>query len=256
MNILNPSLGIFRNGEYIRYMKDVITLCGNNNPVALKIDTQVNNLQLSIEPLNNLFMLERGNLLTPELQAADARRDAAVTGLRFAATAFTYHYEPETKNAATVVAAGIDKYGAGLARLNYIAETEVIESLVGDFANNTDMVAAADTLRLQNWVAEMNMANQAFNQLYITRTGDYASKPKGSLTEQRDVTTEAYNDLVAHIFSYQTLTKAVGYTKLIEELNSLTNQYNKVVESRGSGPDIEVDIDPAAASQTIAEVQA
>jgi hypothetical protein len=215
-------------------MKDIITISKSNNVAALKIETQVNNLIGATTPLDELFMIERGNLLTADLEALDTRRDAAITGLRLAATAFTYHFDATISNAATVIASGIDKHGTSLARLNYIAETEVIESLVADCTTNAEMTTAIATLQLQAWVAELDAANKAFNQLYISRTSSYASKPQGSLTELRVTTTAAYSALAAHITAHNTLNPSDGYTKLIAELNSLTDQYNRLAENRGN----------------------
>jgi Family of unknown function (DUF6261) len=241
MSITTPALGQYRNSEFIRYMKNVIAICGNNNPRTLKIEDQVNGLQAATTPLDDLFMIERGNLLTPELQALDARRDDAITGLRAAANAFAYHFDPVFKNAATVLAAAIDKYGTGLAKLNYVAETEVLESFVGDTSSDATLAAALSTLQLNSWVTELNEANQRFNTTYLSRTNSYASKPDGSLTELRVVTAKAYGDLVAHITAHFTLTPSDSYTKLIGELNSLSEQYNKMVVNRSSGDTTEPD---------------
>jgi Family of unknown function (DUF6261) len=246
MSITTPALGLYRNSEFIRYMKNVAFICSNNNPRLLKIDTQVAGLQAATTPLDDLFMMERGNLLTAELQALDARRDAAITGLRMAISAFSLHFDDSMKKAAETAAAGIDKYGNSLARLNYVAETEVIESLVADIAADAQLAAAIATLQLDSWVAELNTANQLFNTTYISRTGSYASKPDGSLTELRVVTAQAYNTLAAHITAHDTLTPSDGYTKLVGELNSLTEQYNKMVNNRSSGDVVEPAAAPAA----------
>ncbi len=242
MSITIPAQGQYRNSEYIRYMKNVANICNNNNPRLLKIETQVNNLAAATTPLDNLFMIERGNLLTTELQALDTRRDDALNGLRLTATAFTYHFDPAVKNAAVIVAAAIDKYGAGLARLNYVAETEVIESLVADVNSNAELAAAIAALKLENWVTELQTANQLFNDMYLNRTSSYAAKPTGSLTELRVITSKAYTELVAHITAHSTLTPSDGYTKLTGELNSLTDQYNKMVNNRSSGDTIEPEL--------------
>jgi hypothetical protein len=241
MSITTPALGLYRNSEFIRYMKNVIAICGNNNPRSLKIEAQVNGLQTATTPLDDLFMIERGNLLTVELQTLDARRDDAINGLRMAATAFAYHFDPVLKNAAIVLGAALDKYGTGLAKLNYIAETEVIESFVGDTSRDATLAAALTTLQLNSWVAELNEANQRFNTTYLSRTSSYASKPDGSLTELRVVTAKAYSDLVAHITAHFTLTPSDGYTKLIGELNSLSEQYNKMAANRSSSDIAEPD---------------
>lgn len=247
MDMTNPALSQYRNSEFIRYMKNVFIICGNNNPKALKIEEQANALQAATTPLDNLFMVERGNLLTPELQDMDARRDAAISGLRLAAGAFVFHFDPAIKSAATLLAATMDKYGSGLARLNYVAETEVIESLVADVAGNAQLAAAADKLLLKSWFEELNTANQLFNNTYLSRTSSYASKPDGNLTELRQDTTKAFNNLVAHITAHQTLTPSDSYVNLIKEIDTLSEQYNRMVSVRSSGDVTEPE--PAATTE-------
>jgi Family of unknown function (DUF6261) len=246
MSITTPALGLYRNSEFIRYVKNVTAICGNNNPKLLKIEAQVAALQAATDPLNDLFMLERGNLLTTELQALDARRDAALSGLRLAASAYSFHFDEAIKKAADIIAAGIDKYGTGITRFNYIAETEVIESLVADIAGDAQLAAAIATLKLEGWVAELNTANQLFNTTYINRTGSYASKPDGSLSALRLVTAKAYGELAAHITAHFTLTPSDAYAKLVGELNSLSDQYNKMVNNRSSSDTVEPATAPAA----------
>lgn len=133
------------------------------------------------------------------------------------------------------VLAAMDKYGRNLPRLNYIAETEVIVSLTDDFSNDADLRAAATTLNLQDWVKELSTANTLFNSRYLARNTDYAAQPGGNLQEQRDVTTETYRVLTDHITAHATLTPSVAYTKLVNEINTLIDQYNQLINNRSGG---------------------
>jgi Family of unknown function (DUF6261) len=225
-----------RNSEFIRFNKDVLSICSNNNPVALGIPVQVAALQTATVPLDDLFVKERGNLITPELEALDARRDDALTGIRVFAEAQTYHYDPVIEAAGQQVLSAMDKYGRNLPRLNYIAETEVIDSLTDDFSTDADLVAATTTLNLQEWVKELSTANTLFNSRYLARNTNYAAQPGGNLQEQRNVTTDAYRVLADHITAHATITPSAVYTKLINEINTLVDQYNQLINNRsGSG---------------------
>jgi Family of unknown function (DUF6261) len=251
MLITTPALGLYRNSEFIRYMKNVAEICSNSNPKLLKIDAQLSNLAAATTPLDDLFMIERGNLLTAELQAIDARRDAALSGLRMAASAYSFHFDADIKKAADIIAAAIDKFGTGLVRLNYVAETEVIESLVADVAADAELAAAIAKLQLNDWVAELNTANILFNTTYLSRTSSYAVKPDGNLTELRLVTANAYSELVAHITAHNTLSPSDAYAQLVGKVNSLTEQYNRMVNNRSSSDTIEPEM--AAIEQPPAE---
>lgn len=237
-----------RNSEFIRFNKDVLSICSSNNAAALGIAPQVAALQTSTAPLDELFAKERGNLVTPELEALDARRDAALTGIRMLAEAQTYHYDPVSAKAGQQVFAAIDKYGRNLARLNYIAETEVIVSLADDFATYADLNAAAITHNIHDWLKELSTANTLFNTRYLARNTDYAAKPGGNLQQQREVTTEAYRSLADHITAHATLTPSAAYTKLINEINTLIDQYNLLLKNRGGAGEEEQPGDTPAAT--------
>ncbi len=252
MSVTTPALGHFRNSEFIRYLKNTVTTCLNHNAAALQ--PQVNALQAAITPMDELFMADRNNLITEELQGLDARRDAALNGIRITAGGYAYHFDPVIKQAAHVLIAGIDKYGTGIARYNYIAETEVISSLADDFAKDAAMAAALQTLQWESWAAEMKSANEAFNQRYLDRTNDYAEKPQGSLTELRGEAAKQYEVLVAHLTAHYTLTPSEAYGKLIGALNSLTDQYNRVINNRAGGNGEPDDVPPAD-SETDAGMQ-
>lgn len=224
-----------RNSEFIRFNKDVLSICNNNNPTALGIAVQVTALQNATAPLDDLFVKERGNLITPELEALDARRDAALTGIRTFAESQTYHYEPAKADAGKQVLAAFDKYGRNLPRLNYIAETEVIGSLADDFSSDNGLKAAAITLNLQDWVKELSSANTLFNTRYLARNTNYAAQPGGSLQEQREATTNTYRALADHITAHVTLTPSDAYPKLINEINTLIDQYNQLISNRAGG---------------------
>ena len=212
------------------------------------ITPQVAALQAATAPLDELFAKERGNLITPELEALDARRDAAITGIRMLAEAQTYHYDPVSAKAGEQVVAAIDKYGRNLARLNYIAETEVIVSLADDFTTDAELNAAATTINLHDWLKELSTANTLFNTRYLARNTDYAAKPGGNLLQQRETTTAAYRSLAEHITAHATLTPSAAYTKLINEVNTLIDQYNQLISNRsgGGGEEEPGDAPPAA----------
>jgi hypothetical protein len=232
-----------RNSEFIRFNKDVLSICKNNNPVALGIAAQVTALQTATTPLDDLFVKERGNLITPELETLDARRDDALTGIRMYAEAQTHHFNPVVATAGQQILAGMDKYGRNLPRLNYIAETEVIVSLADDFSNDPELSSAIATLNLHDWAKELSTANTLFNTRYLARNTDYAAQPGGNLQEQRDATAETYRMLADHIIAHATLTPSVAYSKLIKEINTLIDQYNQLLSNRGGGSE---DVPPPA----------
>lgn len=234
LTLLYPAHHRLRNSEFIRFAKDVVTVCTQNDPPVLKIKDQVGQFAGTIDELNRLFKIAQGNVLTAELQAIDERRDKALIGIRLDAESKLYHYSPETVKAAQLVLATYDKYGKSLHRLNYYAETEVVESLSGDFATEPELAAALRLLHLGEWAAELNAANQQFNQTFIARSGSNAARPDGNLVQQRAICFEQYEVLARHIVAHHTLSPSPAYDKLVLELNDTINGFNLLVAKRAA----------------------
>lgn len=243
-------LRTLRKSEFIRFNKDVLSIANKQNPAALGIATQVAALQASVNPLDDLFVKERGNLITPELQTLDARRDAALIGIRLSAEAATYHYDPELISASRQILLAFDKYGHNLTKLNYIAETEVIISLADDLNSDAELRTAVNALDLSDWVKELSAANTAFNERYLARNTDYATRPDGNFIIQRELVIDAWQQLAGHITAHATLTPSAAYTQLIKEINTLIDQYNQLINNRsGGGEEEQAGDTPAAPDQ-------
>lgn len=239
--IASPALRLFRNSEFIRYQKNVVKLCNKFNAPTLKITNQVTALSAAITQLDELFVVQRSHLTTGKLVNLDNRRDRAVVGLRMMAEGYTMHYNTVMAEAGQVLLAGIDKYGTRISRYNYMAETQVLESLADDCTRDAAMSAAVNTLGLTEWVAEMSDANTEFDDNYIDRTADYGDRPETNLGILRVNATEQYNTLVLHITAHATLDPQEGYIKIINSLNSLTEQYTKLINSRSTGENTDID---------------
>lgn len=234
----------YRNSEFIQYMDNVSQLINRRDTAELAIATQNEAVEQITAEMSALFRQEQGTLMTKEIEALDRRRDDAFTGLRNVLSGYRYHFIPEQAKAATVLYKSIDKLGKNIARLNYQAETATLEKLVYDWETNTELLAAIATLGLEDWMAELKAANEAFNQRYLDRTETYAKlNTQQRLPELRTQLTEAYRTLADHITAHATLTPSEVYTAIIGDLNALTRQYNELVTERSSNTPTEIDIE-------------
>ena len=67
--------------EFIQFLKIVISICKENDPVALNIDTRLESLEENFNNLESVFKKEQGSDLTEEIAALDERRDTALISL-------------------------------------------------------------------------------------------------------------------------------------------------------------------------------
>ena len=245
--ITSIDLAKLRNAEYIQFIKGFSALVLSNDPAALKVQAQYNLLQTQLASLEAIFVTEQGSAITEEVSALDLRRDRAVTGFGLLVTALTYHFNPDTAKQAETLKKLVDKYGGGIARENYQAETAIIDNLVADLDNKPEMAAALAALQLGDWKKEMATANAAFDTAYMQRTKELGAASKDTLLALRAATNEAWYKLRDFIVSFYTINEAAEpYNKTINELNAHIDQYNTMMAGRlSNGKDKGKDEPPA-----------
>jgi hypothetical protein len=231
--ILGIKLPLLRNAEFIQFIKDVLGITKTNDPVALNVEPQCNNLQGCLTVLEDLFVTDQGSALTDTLVGLDGRRDKAITGIGLFVNAQTYYFDPAIAGHAQNLARQLTQYGTSIARENYQAETSIIDSIVTDFKTKPELVAAIDALQLKAWREELETANVAFNTTYLLRTQQLGSVSPDTILQKRAEANTAYYELRDFIDSYFTINKgAAPYSKATNELNALIEQYNVMMAGR------------------------
>jgi hypothetical protein len=225
-----------RNPDFLQFLKDLSAIILANDPAALKVTDQYNAVQLVRKTLEQLFMPERSSAITEDIIALDLRRDNAINGIIGLAQSYTYHFDGNTRTAASMLSNYFGTYGAGIARENYTSETAILTNIVTDLHNKPNLSAAIATLQLLDWVTELDTANQAFNQKYLQRTQELAAASADTMRAKRSEAANAYYDLRNNLDAYFTITKGAGpFATAINEVNALIDQYNKLITGRSGG---------------------
>lgn len=232
-----PVFSRFRNSEFLQYMKDVLELVNANDVESLQLTTQRDALATVTSQIDNLFQQEQSSGITQELINLDNRRDKAFMGIKASLEAYDYHYDERMQSASRSLLYNLNNYGTNIPRMNYQAETAVIDSMLSDWETETDLISAITTVGLANWIAELKTANAAFNDRYLARVSESAANPATSFTSVREVATDAYRELTAHVEAHATLGSNVVHQELVNEFGVLAKQYNQTVGLRLSSSD-------------------
>jgi hypothetical protein len=227
-----PTLDRYRNSEFLQYMKDVLELVNAHDVATLQLTAQHSVLTTLTSQMDDLFQQEQSSGITQELIDLDARRDKAFMGIKAILEGYQYHYDEATKNAARNLLFNLNNYGTNIPRMNYQAETAVIDSMLSDWETETKLVAAITTLKLADWIVELKTANATFNDRYLARVSETAANPATSFTAIREDGTMAYRELVSHIEAHATLGSNVIHQELVSEVGVLAKQYNQTVGFR------------------------
>jgi hypothetical protein len=229
-----------KNGEYITFMKNYSQIIDLNGTEALMVEDEKLLLDADVTKIEALYLLLQKSELTPEIEALDARRDRAITGITITINGKTYYFESAVSDAANMLSEALKPYGSGIASLNYALETAQIDKIVADFTSKPKLADAASVLGLTNWISELAAANTEFNNKYLARTQEMGSANTDSIKELRQVANQKYYELRDMIDGYYiTKKKADPWKKTINELNALIDQYNQLLANRKPSPDAE-----------------
>ncbi|WP_343664934.1 DUF6261 family protein [Chryseobacterium mucoviscidosis] len=230
--ITTANMEKYRNGDFLQFVNNVLELLPQTTADQLNIGGQRTVLQTAAQSFNNAYLPYTGSDITPEIQALDAQRDNAVIGIKMILEAWQYHFDPETKNNAFALLDILNRFGERIYKLRYQLETATINSIVAEWEEkHSDKISQ---LQLTDWVNELKISNQNFNNKYIARTVQLSEVETGVLATARTASTEACRTLKQHIEAHALLTPNAEYDQLMAKLSSLVNQYNLAVTKYSS----------------------
>jgi hypothetical protein len=224
-----PRFSYYNQSECIQYLLDAAVLCKKQNNENLTAPVQL--LEQSNTKLVQAFKKDKKSNITELLTGYDQRRDNSVVCVTLTARAYSNHYDPQKREAATTVINTIDKYGKSLHKLNYQAETSVLSNLHADFT--TEPVASAlAQIHMSDVAEEMNTSNKLFNDTYLARVEESAAQVEVATGELIKETIAHYRQLAAVIEAYHTINPTGGYDVLLKQLSELAAKYNSLSNTR------------------------
>ncbi|MGM0532295.1 MAG: DUF6261 family protein [Bacteroidota bacterium] len=218
--------------EFIQFLKDVISICRQNDPAKLNINTRVTLLEEIVNRLDAVFKKEQGSVFTEELVTLDERRDKAFLCLTMLAKAYGYHFDEAKLEAAEKIDALLERYGSSIQKLNYQAETTTLTNFVNDLESDAELALAVNTLDLQSLVDEIKTSNNLFNGKYLARAREMSEAPEESAVELRKPAIRQYRSLVNLIEAHVEISGPDRYQNLIKHLNEVIEGYNKTAAFR------------------------
>gem|GEM_PF-4704996 len=87
------------------------------------------------------------------------------------------------------------KYGTGIARENFQAETAILDNIISEWLSQNDLTEAMTALGLTAWLEEMQTANREFNKVYLARTAEYGNANPATIKSKRSKTNTVYYEL-------------------------------------------------------------
>lgn len=228
------TLNKLRNTEFAQFASDVLEIIRRNDPATLQVQQAYDALLAENEQLGNLLKPIKGSALTAQLEAADTRRDEAVSGINTVVSGYSHHYDEATRTHAAALLRHLTVYGgAALARENYQSETASITSLLKDWTAKPELAAALTALDLTGWKDELQQANEAFSVLYLGRTEETGASSPDTVRGKRQTLGQAWYALRDLVNAYHVIHKgAAPYSTAVNQLNALIDKYNTLIATR------------------------
>ncbi len=226
-----------RNSEFIQLHKDLLNLVHLNDETILKCKPQYDAMVTIVAVIEAIFKTDQGSNTTPIIEALDARRDTALTGISKNIDSYLNHFLVAKVNAANVLVDYLKIYGNAttVTASSLPAETAIVNSMIGDVTTKANLIAVVTELGLTSWFAELKAANDLLAQKYIDRTVELGGANPNTIKDKRNEANNLYYELRDMIAAQATVAKnAVPFPKTINEINALIDQYNLILTNRAA----------------------
>ncbi len=224
-----------RNPEYIEFSKNFLSIITLNNPATLQVLDEFNAFKGAVPEIEGLFKTDQGSNLTPVIEELDIRRDTAIMGIFKCTDGYTHHFSPAKKEAATVLLNQLKVYGTatGVSNSNLPSETTMVRSLVSDCTTKPAVIFAIRELGMEDWVAELEAANNLLAQNYVDRSVELGNNNPGSIKDKRLEANALYYALRDMLQAQAIVSKnAAPYPQVINSLNGSIERYNLILAGR------------------------
>lgn len=238
MKINAISLANLQNTEVSQFNTDILGVIQLNNPTTLGVGRPYDAFKNEQTEILSLFKADKSSALTDELFAHDQERDDALLGIMLQIESYTHHKLPATRALGVLLFEHLKKFGTGIDRYNYQKETATITNILKEWNDKPELKAALATLKLTEWVDELEATNIAFNTKFIQRaqaTGENTFT--NTLKNKRIDAAQAWYKLRDAIMSKYTVaendeTDTSMYVTTINSINAVIDKYNVLLAAR------------------------
>jgi len=218
-----------RNGEYFQFHTQFIQLLSRSGAANLKVEAQFEAYLPFYRRADEALKKATSSALTEKLRNANKRRGMAFRGLVGNNRAGLQHFRPEVQEAAKKLSILFNAYG-NLARKPFNEQTSGVHHLVRRL--NERFAAELQNVGLQEWVAELEAANNEFATLYRERLDESAQQTTAVLGQERKNMDTAYKQLVQRLNALVVVEGEQAYGDFIGALNRLLSEYKTTLKER------------------------
>lgn len=258
--IFKVNLNNARNAEHYQFHADVLSVFTAETASAQSIDALRTNYETLFQKEDEAFIQNRAYASTQEIEAKDRERDELFLYVKQTIDTNQYCPVADKKEAAQKLAFVLKPYRSANKK-PFAENTAQVTNFVSDMQDSTN-AAYVSTLGLTDAVAQLKTANEAFNEVYMGRSGEKLTRASNEKMKTiRPQVDDAYRAVASAINAlYQvnelvTRNAATSETlgTLIDNINALCIQLQQTLSARGAGSKPSVpsgDVNPDAGGST------
>ncbi|MDR3246531.1 MAG: DUF6261 family protein [Prevotellaceae bacterium] len=196
---------------------------------SLGIDEEVALFLILYDKADIALEIIRKSDKTELIDIAGAKRDIIFRGLSDAVKSLLRHFNEDVKHAAVQLQIVFDHYG-NVARLPNDEETasiyNMLQELKGPYA------AQINTLRLNEWVEELEKNNTTFQLLVAERNSEESMRSSLRMKEIRKEGDALYRKMVERLEALMLIYGEEPYAAFVDEWNNVVKHYNNIIAAR------------------------
>jgi hypothetical protein len=196
-----------------------------------------NQFILLLDRESQLVDAERGSVLSKALAKADKQVDKIVVGINSIINAGLHHYNQAVQEAAETLKARMKVFG-NIKGKPYEEESAAVKLLITDL--NGKYRPLTDLLGLREWVDQLELAENEFEQIFKQRNTELAEKPDFNLRQVRKEIDAVYQQIIEFIDAAAIANPSPDFDAFIRELNeeieyAIDHSHRRVKKDLGAG---------------------
>ena len=248
--ILKVNLNNARNAEHYQFHSDVLSIVTAEVAAAQKIDSLRSDYVALFDKENTAFIQNRAYESTKEIEAKDRERDDLFLYIKQTVDSNLYCPVANKKAAAEKLAFAMKPYRSANSKA-FAENTAQVTNLVIDFQSET-YAGYVQLLGLTEAVAQLQIANDAFNAVYMGRSGEKlvraSSENMKSIRPKVDAAYRTLASAVNALYQVNSLITRSANTEtelggVIDGVNALIVQLHQTLSLRGAGNTADVGTD-------------
>lgn len=231
MQVKKCDFSKLRNNEQFQFSTEFKALVTKHDPEKLKVKALFDDYCKAYDAEDEAMLVVRKSAVSEDIVNADIRRDNDFRGFADAVKAAQKHFNPQVVTAAKKVKILLDTIG-NVAPMANDQETSKIYNLIQELRSPAYSSEVA-LMKLEDWVAQLEEANQAFEALTRQRVEEVSQRTLLKVKETRIAVDEQYRNIITRIEAYLNIGEEVSvYEAFIAELNALIDNYRNLLAQR------------------------